>query len=421
MLDGIERHLCARGFAKVDRDSYVKWEAGNLCADLNVPGFAPDPRVAVSPRIALQSFVTRFGDGGPIVGLIVDVDYTVRVDVPLDVLIGAGFDPRGKYVKLLPGAGGPDRYRNLLIGRVETVEGADLVLDDLRDPDLRRVPAAWCILQSGWDSLEDYLRLVTGGRFGDLKGRIWAKFVHAISPKERLRLIEGFVRTKLVGPGGTLLSVGAGLTVSFGPVICPQEHTDRFPASYLENPSYSFDPESVKTDTTPDAGLKRWGPYSRARLVGQQLRVLVLAPQGFKGQVEQFVQQLQQGIRGYEGTFNGFRRKYRLTDATFTQCYFHMTAGPPADAYYNAVVQALDETTEYDLCFVVIREDFKALPTRANPYYVCKALLLSFGIPVQDVLIEKLRMPETDLQWILNTVGLAAYAKAGGTPYVLKA
>lgn len=421
MLGGIERHLCDLGFAKVDRDSFVKWEAGNLCANLNVPGFAPDPRVGVSPRITLQSFVTRFRGDGPITGLIVDVDYAVRMDVPLDVLVRASFDPRGKYVKLLPGAGGPDVYRDVLIGRVESVDGADVVLDDLRDPDLRRVPAAWCTLQAGWDALDDYLHLVTGERFADLKSRIRAKFVHAISPKERLRLIEGFARTKLLGPDGTLLSIGAGLTVAFGPAVRPREHSEHFPATELQNPSYSFDPESVKTDIVPDAGLKRWGPYSRARLSGQRLRILVLAPQRYKGQVEQFVQQFQQGIRGYTSTFNGFQRKYRLTGATFTERYFPVTTGPPGDAYYNAVVQALDESTDYDLCFVVIREDFRLLHTRANPYYVCKALLLSFGTTVQDMPIEKVRMPEANLQWILNTLSLATYAKAGGTPFVLKA
>jgi len=70
---------------------------------------------------------------------------------------------------------------------------------------------------------------------------------------------------------------------------------------------------------------------------------------------------------------------------------------------------------------VMVRDDFKTLLPADNPYYVCKVFLLSFGVTVQDVRIETIRMHERSLQWTLNTLGLASYAKMGGVPYVLKA
>jgi argonaute-like protein implicated in RNA metabolism and viral defense len=47
--------------------------------------------------------------------------------------------------------------------------------------------------------------------------------------------------------------------------------------------------------------------------------------------------------------------------------------------------------------------------------------MLSQGIPVQEVKIETLRKPLDTLPYVLNNIGLACYAKLGGTPYVLRA
>jgi len=150
-------------------------------------------------------------------------------------------------------------------------------------------------------------------------------------------------------------------------------------------------------------------------------RVLVLAPDMFKGQVEQFIDQFRSGIRGCEPTYNGFAKKYRLDGVEIVSRHFPWRNGAAKDAYYNATIDALDDSTDFTLCFIVIREDFKRLTATENPYYICKAQLLAHGIVVQDLRIETLRQPESNLQWSLNTVALASYAKLGGAPFVLKA
>src|SRR5205814_631950 len=45
----------------------------------------------------------------------------------------------------------------------------------------------------------------------------------------------------------------------------------------------------------------------------------------------------------------------------------------------------------------------------------------SFGVPVQDLEIETLRKDERSLQFVLQNVALATYAKTGATPFVLRA
>jgi hypothetical protein len=70
---------------------------------------------------------------------------------------------------------------------------------------------------------------------------------------------------------------------------------------------------------------------------------------------------------------------------------------------------------------VVITSSHRKLPNSENPYLQTKALALVLdGTPTQAVTIEKLRHKDYDLQYILNTMSLACYAKLGGTSHVLK-
>ena len=73
------------------------------------------------------------------------------------------------------------------------------------------------------------------------------------------------------------------------------------------------------------------------------------------------------------------------------------------------------------MVLTVISETHRRLPDSENPYFQTKALaLITEHVPTQAITIEKLRKPDKDLQYILNTMALACYAKLGGTSHVLK-
>jgi len=61
------------------------------------------------------------------------------------------------------------------------------------------------------------------------------------------------------------------------------------------------------------------------------------------------------------------------------------------------------------------------LPVKINPYFASKASFLTHQIPVQEFQIEKTRKPDRDIMFVLNTMGLATYAKLNGIPWLLKA
>jgi hypothetical protein len=70
---------------------------------------------------------------------------------------------------------------------------------------------------------------------------------------------------------------------------------------------------------------------------------------------------------------------------------------------------------------VEIEEAFHGLRGPLNPYLVTKAEFLSHQIPIQEVEYETTEIPDNRLQYVLNNMGLATYAKLGGTPWLVRA
>ena len=155
-----------------------------------------------------------------------------------------------------------------------------------------------------------------------------------------------------------------------------------------------------------------------------------------KGQVEQFLHKFKDGItlppppprnrnqpaKRHTNYFErGFRRKYALQDIQYD---FFLAEGSSVDSYRKACQRALEKHgsgQKWDLAFVQIEESFRDLPVNCNPYFATKASFLTHQIPVQEFQIEKARKPDRELMFVLNTMGLATYAKLNGIPWLLKA
>jgi hypothetical protein len=421
MMDGIERHLDTLGFSRHTSNSFVNWNVGNFLAKAGINALNTETRYGIYPKIIIDSFVTRFGNAGPFIGVIVDLAHTVKFDIPISELITASFNVFGYYAKIPNNSPDHIEYRGQVIGRIERVDRGQLVLQDTRDNSLQRIDASHCVLEPKLPTVFDYIRHCYGSQSARIVTAIEKELKEFSSPKRKLYLIQEFVRRRLSGAEQSGISISPDLTVSIGSATECSFDSSVFRAGVLNAPVYCYDPESPKTHSVADLGLKQFGPYSKSQMKDRTRRILVIAPEIFKGNVEQFISRFKSGIRGYETTYSGFRSKYHLPTIEIVEHYFPWKSGSAKDAYYNGTVSALDSSTDYDMSFVVIRGDFEQLTPTENPYFVCKSLLLSFGITVQDIKIETIRMPEKSLQWTLNTLALASYAKLGGTPYVLKA
>lgn len=90
-----------------------------------------------------------------------------------------------------------------------------------------------------------------------------------------------------------------------------------------------------------------------------------------------------------------------------------------SEAIRNAAAREPGQS-KFDLVVTVTHERFRDLPDSENPYFQTKALALVLdGVATQAIFIENLRRRDASLQYILNTMALACYAKMGGTSHVL--
>jgi argonaute-like protein implicated in RNA metabolism and viral defense len=88
-------------------------------------------------------------------------------------------------------------------------------------------------------------------------------------------------------------------------------------------------------------------------------------------------------------------------------------------AYRKTVEEHLASDSQFDAAVVVLFDEHARLPDHENPYLQSKAVLLMAGIPVQDVRVSTIGQEASGLQWSLQNISVALYAKLNGTPWTV--
>lgn len=161
----------------------------------------------------------------------------------------------------------------------------------------------------------------------------------------------------------------------------------------------------------------------QSRFQKKTVRIAVVFPPRFQGDVEVFMNQFLNGVNGYKRTekfvpySQGFIRKYHLTNCEIKLFPLRNNDESPL-SYRETCLSVLSEDLPFDLAIVVIREDFHILRGKDNPYLIAKSTFMSQGVPVQEIEIETIHEHRSKA-YILNNLSVASYAKLGGIPWVL--
>ena len=377
------------------------------------------PRGVVLPegigrRIAADFDVRRIRNTSGATRLVVCIDVRSRVtiDCPVSVLQGLGVDVRGAYVQRQVATRWGLRRR--LAGRVVRIANEVLELED-RDEGVQELVASEAWLEPRRENLELIIRAATGTRAHEVLARLNSRLAERLGGKARPSLVDEWVAAiRRFSP-----EMAQGIKVSFDDAVM---HADggRFPPFELyKKPQLVFDVGGTKTDTWNQGGLDRHGPYNVERFSPKKLSIAIICQARRQGDVERFVQQLLDGVPGSRLAEKGFLRRYRLERPllrTFT------ARSASADDYRRAISAAVDDATSrgdnWSLALVQTDESFHNLSGGANPYLLSKALLLQYGIPSQAFEWESVR-PNANIDGTLNNIGLAAYAKVNGVPWLL--
>ena len=390
-------------------------------------GIAPPNWLSVRLLYELAIRPMSFSGHGPFIAALLDVRTTRLIDRTAAELIGDGMCLDGIYVgQRVPSTDCRIAADFELVGCVRSVEGSQLRLTDFRDG-FETVDAS-----KVWPA-KDALAACISHVFKECSPKITAAL-----ECERASLRQGPERLDRIRSVLDTLrkrqhEMAPGAPFTFGPLL-----DDSMPAfPHLETaprPVYVYDGRGTKTHKWHDEGLNKYGPYSADVQPIAPPRICVVCQKSQRGQVDQFLRKFFfDGVKlpppspRYQGKpaknyfDRGFCRKYLLGHPHYE--YF-LAEGRSADSYRKACQEAIEKHgngQRWDMALVQIEEVFHELPPESNPYFVAKLGFQTLQILVQEFEIETARKWGSQLSFCLNNMGLATYAKLGGTPWLLKA
>jgi hypothetical protein len=274
------------------------------------------------------------------------------------------------------------------------------------------------------DSFDTCVRVVFGAKANAVLQALTRTLANLRSGPEKLKRLDGVLR----GLNEAKLELLPGVPVVIAPFLSERsaaKTTVRFPTiASAPKAVFVFHPNNECTHTWSDGGLEQFGPYDAEVFTPTQPRVCVVCQRDKKGQVETFLKKFSDGVGGSgdrRAPFaQGFVRKYRLQEL---RVEFFLADNPTPVAYAKAVRQALavqdqdGQGQRWHLAMVQIEELFHNLSEDANPYLLSKAEFMAHDIPVQEFEIETASLRDSQLQYALNNMALAVYAKLGGVPW----
>lgn len=318
--------------------------------------------------------------------------------------LNAGFDLMGRYVVTEQDGG----YRKLL-GTVSECNGEVLTVTR-PDKQVVQVNAKEVYLEASRLNFDDYILHTHGERKDGIVERIRqavSTFNGGKNKKARIDALKNYFQSRDIS------------LIDATPIEILEPPDIQSQCGQMQKPVFVFNDNGEAS--WAEKGLTQYGPYTKRTFDRNDPSICVICAQRDKGRVEQFVRKLLKGISRSKYFSNGLEGKFTLGTSRID---VFTTANDSVGAYKNAIEAAIrqkaDDGGRWDLALVQVRQSFKKLNVKENPYYLGKSLFFLHQIPVQDFTIELLEQSDYSLGYSLNNMALACYAKMGGIPWLLK-
>ena len=170
-------------------------------------------------------------------------------------------------------------------------------------------------------------------------------------------------------------------------------------------------------------GLLNYGPYDRDSFPIRSPKLLVVFPKAVEGKVNSFLAGLRDGMgRTGPGFEQGFVRVFAVRTMEFVNCPVDLSGvadDQVEQVYRDAITDTLQQDHRMDAAIVVLQDRHAFLPGLRNPYLRTKALLMTMGIPAQEIRVDTLNKDRYQLSYTLQNFSVALYAKLNGTPWTV--
>lgn len=345
---------------------------------------------------------TRIIQGNPC--LVIDCSTRKFVKDNCKFFLEKGFDLQDLSVATIQ----KDGHRKYF-GHVKSIDGEWLFVE-LNDGTTEKINSIDAYLIASRENFDKYLRYVYGKQHDTIAEQIRliiSVFNNGENKYKRINIIKkNFQDTGLVLIGGT-------------PLVIEECHDYQTQSIQLDKPVFIFNDNGQSN--WAETGISQYGPYTKRTFDRNNPAICVICAQHAKGSVEQFVRKLLKGIPSSKYFGNGLEGKFNVGTS---RVEIFVTLSDDVNSYKTAIEQAIrkksDEGGRWDLALVQVRESYKQLSVKENPYYWGKSLFFLHQIPVQDFTMELLDQSDYSLGYSLNNMALACYSKMGGIPWLLK-
>ena len=393
---------------RAQKEELVAQAAENAGADPSLlAGIRVRPRYRINPKIY------ELADAVPRIGIFITINMDYEIDADLIRLQNAHVNLHGLHVIRRRPEPGQRRH----VGQLERIDGDSVHLADAYDDSV--FPVRDIKLEG---SRENFSRCVNGL----LRNRAYS-FNAAIDDAQAAYQLGPDFDAKVERVGKYLarkpIPLALGLQARLGQRLTIINDDDANSVYKAPPVDYVYDRSGSNSAKYAWRGLLDYGPYDRDSFPTRSPRLLVVFPQAVEGRTNSFLAHLRDGMgqagKGYE---RGFARVFAIRRIEFVTCPVRL-AGVPDDsveqAYREAITDALQRDDRIDAAIVVLEDRHAFLPGLNNPYLRTKALLMTLGIPAQEVRVNTLNKPRRSLSYTLQNFSVALYAKLNGTPWTV--
>lgn len=371
----------------------------------------------IRPSFELEAKVVETRPDDVYLGLFLNIGTHWHIAAPVDQLQQAGVDVRGLYV--VRREYGPGERR--LVGEIERIEPGIVYLREAYD-EIKSVSCDEVFLEGSKQSFARCLRALLGAAYDGFEKQRQEIEAALLSGPEIDGRLEQF--GKFLSKAGEL-PISPDLACRVGEQISVSNTGEYKSLVSAAADRYCFDPARSKTADYAWLGIKNYGPFSKDTFPKRSPNILVVFPRIAQGQTETFLKYLRDGIDLAGGSSQypgGFAKLFSLVNPVFQLCKVPaVEAGTSAGASYRRAIeeQLSSMAMSPDAAIVILLDEQSQLPDEDNPYLSSKATLLMAGIPSQELRLSQVSRSPKDLQYILQNVSLALYAKMNGTPWTV--
>lgn len=373
----------------------------------------------IRPKFELDGRLIEIEEGKLQLAFTVDISSKWSITAPLEEL-AKKIDLRGLYVIRRQ----RQPKQRALVGRVSKLENGVAHLDEAFDG-LTQIAAAEVQLEGSKSAFRRCLLALFGPHgyknFDEAREIEEAKWLGGKESFQRAAKLHESMAKKGAIPLTPGLAATLGARIVYPPVA-ERKSWVQFPPV-----DYCFDAARSKTKPLPWEGIDAFGPFDQDSFEKRSPKILLVAPDSAMNRVEQAIRDFNEGAR-VSSWPKGFARYFHLVNVRFVACPVPASTngGDPARQYREAIEKHLQRDADFDAAIVVIRDTESGLEDARNPYLHAKALLLSTGIPVQEVrdttLLKtdwKTGQPDKYIGYTYRNIAVALYAKLNGLPWTV--